>query len=303
PHSCVVGADRSHLYVSNWGSRSISVVDTEKAHRVKDIAVGVRPNDMALAPDGRLFVACSGDNTVQVIQTRALEKPGEPPSPARRLWEGTREIISTSLYPQSPEGSTPDAVAVSPDGKTLFVANADNNSVVVVDISNAISEEARKNRESVSVIEGFIPVGWYPTAVSVSPDNRTLFVANGKGLASRPNVPVKTLDPRTLHKPPVFDYIGRTLEGAVSFIGRSEATQMAAYTEQVRRNSPYTPEQFHRAPISSDSVIPDKVGQPCPIKYVLYIIKENRTYDQVLGDFKDAKGKPAGNGDPNLTIY
>src|SRR5207245_4904068 len=106
------------------------------------------------------------------------------------------EISSTSLYPQSPEGSTPVGVAVSPDGKTLFVANADNNSVVVVDISNTISEEARRNRESVSVIEGFIPVGWYPTAVSVSPDNRTLFVANAKGLASRPNLPVKPLDPR-----------------------------------------------------------------------------------------------------------
>jgi hypothetical protein len=114
---------------------------------------------------------------------------------------------------------------------------------------------------------------------------------------------VQTPDPRTLHKPPAFDYIGRTLEGAVSFIGRPDATQMTAYTEQVRRNSPYTPQQFHRAPIPSDSVIPDRVGQSCPIKYVLYIIKENRTYDQVLGDFNDAQGRPAGNGDPNLTIY
>jgi YVTN family beta-propeller protein len=303
PHSCAMGADDRHLYVSNWGSRSVSVVDTDRNKRVRDITVGLRPNDMTVARDGRLFVACAGDNTVHVIPTRLLEKPGADPSPARRLWEGTREIISTSLYPQSPEGSTPVGVAVSPDGKTLFVANADNNSVVVVDISNTISEEARKNRESVSVVEGFIPVGWYPSAVAVSPDNQTLFVANGKGLASRPNVPVKTPDPRTLHKPPVFDYIGRTLEGAVSFIGRPDATQMTAYTEQVRRNSPYTPQQFHRAPIPSDSVIPDKVGQPCPIKYVLYIIKENRTYDQVLGDFKDAQGRPAGNGDPNLTIY
>ena len=303
PHSCVMGADSRHLYVSNWGSRSVSAVDTETKKRVRDITVGLRPNDMTVAPDGRLFVACAGDNTVHVIPTKLLEKPGADPSPARRLWEGTREIISTSLYPQSPEGSTPVGVAVSTDGKTLFVANADNNSVVVVDISNTISEEARKNRESVSVVEGFIPVGWYPSAVAVSPDNQTLFVANGKGLASRPNVPVKTPDPRALHKPPAFDYIGRTLEGAVSFIGRPGATQMATYTEQVRRNSPYTPEQFHRAPIPSDSIIPDKVGQPCPIKYVLYIIKENRTYDQVLGDFKDAQGKPAGNGDPNLTIY
>ncbi len=303
PHSCAFGADRRHLYVSNWGSRSVSVVDTETHRRVRDITVGLRPNDLTVAPDGRLFVACAGDNTVHVIQTRTLEKPGEAASPARRLWEGTREIISTSLYPQSPEGSTPDAVAVSPDGKTLFIANADNNAVMVADISNSTSEEARRNRESISVAEGFIPVGWYPTALVVSPDNKTLYVANGKGLSSRANVPVKTPDPRKLHKPPSFDYIGRTLEGALSIIERPEAARMAAYTEQVRRNSPYTPDSFRRAPNQSEGIVPDRAGQPSPIKYVLYIIKENRTYDQVLGDMKDAQGQPIGNGDPHLTIY
>lgn len=303
PHSCALGADGRHLYVSNWGSRSVSAIDTVKNKRLRDITIGLRPNDMALAPDGRLFVACAGDNTVHVIQTKTVEQAGPDASPARRLWEGTREVISTSLYPQSPEGSTPVGLAVSPDSKTLFVANADNNSVAVVDISNAISEEARKRGEYVSVVEGFIPVGWYPTAVAVSPDNQTLVVASGKGLASRANYPATASDPRKLHKPPAFDYIGRTLDGAISFIRRPDNAQMAAYTEQVRRNSPYTPEQFHRTSINSDTVIPDKAGQPCPIKYVLYIIKENRTYDQVMGDFKDARGKPAGNGDPNLTIY
>ncbi|MSU21852.1 MAG: phosphoesterase [Pedosphaera sp.] len=303
PHSCAMGADKRHLYVSNWGSRSVSIIDTEKNQRVRDITVGLRPNDMTVAPDGRLFVACSGDNTVHVIQTKAIEKLGDSPSPARPLWEGTREVISTSLYPQSPEGSTPDGVAVSPDGKTLFIANADNNNVMVVDISGELSEGAKRFNENISLVNGFIPVGWYPTAVVVSPDNKTLFVANGKGLAARANVPPTTSDPRKLHKPPAFDYIGRTLEGSISSIARPDSAQMVAYTEQVRRNSPYTPEMFHRAPIKSHSVIPDQVGQPCPIKYVLYIIKENRTYDQVLGDFKDAQGKRAGNGDPNLTIY
>jgi len=303
PHSCVLGADHRHLYVGDWGSRSVSVVDTEKAHRVRELEVGLRPNDMALAPDGRLFVACSGDNTVHVIQTRTLEQQEAGASPTQRLPEGTREIISTSLYPDSPEGSTPDAVAISPDGRTLFVANADNNDVMVADISNATSEEAKRNRESVSIVEGFIPVGWYPTALAVSPDNRTLYVANGKGLASRANVPPVTSRPEKLHKPPRFDYIARTFAGTISLIARPEAAQMSAYTEQVRRNSPYTPDQFHVAPVKSDSVIPDHVGAPCPIKYVLYIIKENRTYDQVMGDFRDAQGRPAGNGDPNLTIY
>ena len=306
PHSCIFGADLRHLYVSNWGGRSVSVVDTQKNRRVRDIAVGIRPNDLALSKDGRLFVACSGDNTVHVIQTKAMEDSGEDASPTKRLPENTREIISTSLYPQSPEGSTPDAVAVSPDGKTLFVANADNNSVLVVDISNSLFEDAQRNGESVSVANGFIPVGWYPSALCVSPDSQMLFVGNGKGLASRANFP--STDPALVKKKnrnnsPAFDYIPRTLEGSVSFIARPDAAQMAAYTEQVRRNSPYTPESLHRAPIRSASVIPDQVGQPCPIKHVLYIIKENRTYDQVFGDMTNAVGLRIGNGDSAATLY
>lgn len=303
PHSCLFGADQRHLYVSNWGGRSLSIVDTTDNHRIRDVTVGLRPNDMALAPDGRLFVACSGDNTVHVIQTRGLEKVQEAPSPARRLWDGTREVISTSLYPQSPEGSTPDAVAVSPDGKTLFVANADNNNVMVVDISGStLDDKVRKYAESISVVNGFIPVGWYPSALAVSADNQTLIVANGKGLRSHPNVPPKHAKPRPGEKM-AYDYIGKTLEGSVSFIARPDNAQMVSYTQQVRRNSPYTPECFHRTAQKSNSVIPDTVGQPCPIKYVLYIIKENRTYDQVFGDMKDSSGKPIGNGDPRLTLY
>jgi YVTN family beta-propeller protein len=293
PHSLAFGGDRRHLYVSNWGSRSVSVIDTRTARRVRDITVGLRPNDVALSPDGRLFVACSGDNTVHVVQTRSLERPEAPADPTRRIPEGTREILSTSLYPSSPEGSTPVGVAVSPDGKTLYVANADNNDVMVVDIENPI----------ISEVEGFIPTGWYPTAVAVSPDNRTVFIGNGKGLRSRANHPPQTSDPRRLHKPPTFDYIGRIFEGSVSVVRRPESEDLARLTQQVRRNSPYTPETLRQAPVTSNSVIPDQVGEPCPIKHVLYIIKENRTYDQLLGDFRDAKGRRAGNGDPNLVMY
>ncbi len=307
PHSCIVGADQKHVYVSNWGSRSVSVIDTGDDGKVRDMTVGLRPNDMALAPDGRLFVACAGDNSVHVIQTRVLERVPEMASPNRRLWEGAREVISTSIYPQSPEGSTPDAVAVSPDGKTLFVANADNNDVMVVDISGAIlDDKVRKFQESHSVANGFLPVGWYPTALAVSPDNKTLFVANGKGLRSQANGVVK--DPAAAelkpgHKVP-FAHIGRTFEGWVSFIDKPDAAGMAEYTKQVRRNSPYTPESFQRAAgPSSPTAIPDRVGAPSPIKYVLYVIKENRTYDQVLGDMTDAGGKRIGNGEPRLTLY
>jgi len=303
PHSCLVGANRRYLYVSNWGGRSVSVVDLASRRRVLDIRVGIRPNDMALAPDGRLFVACSGDNTVHVLDTKILEGPQGEPDPSRPPPENAREVIATSLYPASPEGSTPDAVAVAPDGKALYVANADNNAVMAVDISDPIA----------SRVAGFIPVGWYPTALAVSRDSGTLFVANGKGLLSRPNArraapPASTSPgaagaPRAGDRARKFEYIGDMLEGSVSVIARPEAAGLERMTEQVRRNSPFTPALLQRAPLASQSVIPDRVGAPCPIKHVLYIIKENRTYDQVLGDLRDASGRAVGNGDASLTLY
>jgi YVTN family beta-propeller protein len=303
PHTCVLGADGQHLYVSNWGSRSVSVVDTAKRSRLRDITVGLRPNDMALAPDGRLFVACAGDNEIHVIATAKLEKSGQDAGPTRRLWEGTREVLATSLYPQSPEGSTPCGVAVSPDGKSLFVANADNNSVMVVDISGKLLEEAEERGEKISMVNGFIPTGWYPTAVAVAPDNSFLLVANGKGLASRASFPAQSETPRQLHTGPTFDHTAQTFDGHISFIAKPDTTKMVEYTEQVRRNSPFHPEYLRQAALSSHSIIPNKIGDTCPIKYVLYIIKENRTYDQVLSDMTDANGRPIGNGDKRLLMF
>jgi YVTN family beta-propeller protein len=292
PHSCVVGADGTHLYVSNWGSRSVSAVDLKENRQVRELQVDLRPNEMVVGPDGRMFVACAGENTVHVIQTRTVEKFRVEASRKRRPTEVAREIISTSLYPDSPEGSTPDALAISPDGKTLFVANADNNNIAVINISDPKS----------SAVDGFIPTGWYPTALAVSPDNKTLYVGNGKGLHSRANFPGKPDARRStvgLH----YDFIANTVEGAISFIDRPTPEQMRDYTAQVQRNSPYTPDNLRTAPVASASIVPDHVGMPCPIKNILYIIKENRTYDQIFGDFKDATGKPAGNGEPRLAIY
>jgi YVTN family beta-propeller protein len=226
-----------------------------------------------------------------VIQTQTVEKVEPGASPKRRPPEGAREILSTALYSSSPEGSTPDGLAVSPDGKTLYVANADNNDVMLVDISSP--------RES--QIAGFIPVGWYPTAVAVSRDSGTLFVANGKGLRSSKNYP--PLIPKKVAFGVPFDAPGKLFQGSVSVIARPDAAQLGRYTLQVKNNSPYTPQTIHHSVAKSDCCIPDRNSGECPIKHVLYIIKENRTYDQVLGDFKDAAGHPAGNGDPALTMY
>ncbi len=292
PYSCAIGIDGRYLYVSNWGDKSVSALDMTSGDQVLRIAVGMRPNEMALAPDGRLFVACAGDNTVHVIQTqspldtdrdkRTNQKVAQP--------EDALEIISTSLYASSPEGSTPDAVAVSPDGKSLFVANADNNDVMVADITDA----------KVSRVVGFVPVGWYPCAVAS--DGKKLFVANGKGLDSPPSFPSKLPENNVVGNVP-FDPPLHALSGSISIIDPPSPEQLAAYTKQVRANSPYTPESLKTASQPNDSIIPSKIGDPCPIKHVLYIIKENRTYDQVFGDMTDASGKPIGNGEPKICMF
>jgi len=244
PHSCILGADGKHLYVSNWGSRSVSVINLKTFNRVRDIEVGIRPNDMALAPDGRLFVACAGDNTVHVIVTARLEAASPDASPSRRLAEGAREILSTSLYPASPEGSTPCGVAISPDGKTLFVANADQNSVMLADILGSLMEDAAENDEKISLVNGFIPAGWYPTAVAVSPDNKLLLVGNGKGLSSNPSWPPKISGEKSGYRGIGYDNPAHLFQGSISFIERPDSGQMAKYTEQVRRNSSYRPENL-----------------------------------------------------------
>jgi YVTN family beta-propeller protein len=284
PHSCLFGEDSRYLYVSNWGSGSVTVVDTQTGVGVRTIRVGVRPNDMALAPDGRLFVACAGDNTVHVVQTRTPEAAVGGPTRATRPPEGVREILNTSLEPTPLEGSSPDGVAVSPDGKTLYVANADNNDVMVADISDA----------GHTTIKGFVPTGWYPTSVAAG--NGQIYVAVGKGLHSRPNSPAKGANPEKRRQGQTFDYIGNCLEGYVSFVKMDDAT-LGDWTRQVRANTPFRLANVRNTAEKSTSIVPDAVGKKSPIEHVLYVIMENRTYDQVFGDLK------IGNGDPSLCMY
>ena len=111
---------REYAYVSNGGSNNVSVIDTESNRVVRTIDVGSNPNDMKLAADGRLFVACSNDNTIHVIDTNTLE---------------VVERLSTTLTPFAPEGSTPDAIEIDNKRKLLYVANADNNSIAVIRIA------------------------------------------------------------------------------------------------------------------------------------------------------------------------
>jgi YVTN family beta-propeller protein len=285
PHTCVFGEDRRHLYISNWGSNSVTVVDSSNNGHVRDIRVGVRPNDMALAPDGRLFVACAGDNTVHVIQTRSLERKEAGPTQATRPPEGVREVLNTSLEPTQLEGSSPVGIAVAPDGKTLYVANADNNDVMVADIADPKETH----------IAGFIPTGWYPTSVAAG--DHQIYVSLGKGLTSRPNYPGHSAKVHKGRGGQPYDYTGDCFEGYVSTVPVGDPAKLAEWTAEVRKNTAFHVANIRQTATKSDSIVPDTVGKGSPISHVLYVIMENRTYDQVFGDMKE------GNGEPYLCMY
>jgi YVTN family beta-propeller protein len=266
PYGVAFSPDGKTLAVTNWGARSVSLRDPASLRETARIAVGSHPNEMAWSKDGRLFVANSGSNDISVISGGAVV-----------------ETIRTSLDPKAPVGSTPDALALSSDGQRLYVANADNNNVAVVDVSGA-----RESR-----VLGFIPTGWYPTALAAPADGKQLYVGTGKGMGFRNNYPAVTSFPEKAPNPATpYDYIPAILNGHVSIVDLPDARQLAAYTKQAAANVP--------APGAHvDMAWAAKIrGEVFPkIRHVLYIIRENRTYDQVLGDL----GK--GNGDPKLTLF
>jgi YVTN family beta-propeller protein len=287
PYDVVVGPNGTQLFVSDWAGKQVFVIDPANLRVVMKIPVGEHPNQMALHPkDGRLFVACASSNCVSVIDTK------------RGV---VIETIYTSLFPRSPTGSTPDALCVSPDGEWLYVANADNNCIACIEV-----EDAKK-----SLVRGFIPTGWYPTSVAMTPDGKKLLLGVGKGLQSKanPNFTKEALEKaekdevkNIARKLIPYPYIGTTLSGALSVIPVPDEAKLKEYTAQVYRNCPYADTQLTEAPHPTKTAIPTKVGDPSPIKYVIYIIKEHRTYDQVFGDLAEGKN-PKGNGDPKLCMF
>ena len=276
PYACRLDEKRQRLYVSLWAQAAVAVIDLKSDRIIARWQTQEHPCEMALTRSGRfLFVANASRNTVTVLDTdsgRALET----------IW--------AALYPQSPPGSTPNSLALSPDEQMLFVANADNNTLAVFDVSTP-----GKSRSL-----GFIPAGWYPTSVRVTPDGKHLLIANGKGIISKanplgPQPGVNNTTNRTVQ------YIARLLTGTLSIIDlparKKFEAQLKDYTALAYRCSPLKADASVPASPAHNNPIPSKPSAPTPIKYCLYIIKENRTYDQVLGDL------PQGNGDPKLCLF
>lgn len=279
-YTCKLSNDKKKLYISSWGGKKVLVYNIASQKIIQEIAVGNHPNELLLSKNGKyLFVANADDNSVSVINT---------------ITNKVIETLNAALYPGSPTGSTSNGVALSEDQKTLYIANADNNCLAVYDVSVP----------SKSISKGFIPVGWYPTNVKVV--GRQILVTNGKGLTSMANPygpnPINRKQMVGRHvgdstKPAQVQYIGGLFKGSMSFILEPTTQQQMEYTNAVYKNSPYSKERELIGHNEEDNPIPMKVGNPSPIKYVFYVIKENRTYDQVLGDVA------GGNGDSSLCIF
>lgn len=281
PYTCLLSNDKSILYISLWGGQKILTYNVQSNSIDDSVRAGSHPNEMCITKNDKyLYVANSDDNSVSVINTKQNK---------------VIETLNAALYPNSPSGSTSNSVALSDDDKTLYIANADNNCLSVFDVSTP------SNSRSL----GFIPVGWYPTSVKTVGKN--IYVTNGKGLHSMANPhgpnPVDKKEKVVYQhgddspqKVPV-QYIAGMFKGTLSIIKTPTPAQLEIYSHAVYKNSPYSKQKELLTQGEKGNPIPFKVGDSSPIKHVFYIIKENRTYDQVLGDVK------RGNGDTSLVLF
>jgi YVTN family beta-propeller protein len=268
PLAMAVLRDGSKLYVASQRDGVVYSIDAQRpdALSVKSsIPTGSHPIALCLDNSGKwLFVANAHSDTVSVVDT------------------ASDTVVSTVLLRPTVvkdfAGATPTGLALSPDEKTLYATLGDMNSVAVIDVAGAAPE-----------LEGFIPAGWYPTAVAASPDGKRLLVTNAKGSTARyVNPPPRAAD-KTKHVSPLS-----MIEGTVSVLavpGKDELVKQTQRVLELNRLTPRLARSMHDNPLKDIGLRSGK------IKHVIYMVKENRTYDQVLGDL------PQGNGDPQRCLF
>lgn len=281
PYRILFHPDGKSFFVTSWTDGAVGHYDTATGSQLANVRLGPHTTDMVWRPGksestegearegetpwvARLFVAAANTNSVYTL--------GVSEGKDLRLVE----TINIAMTPRQPAGMTPSALALSPDLKRLYVVCSDANAVAVADVS-----------EEHSHVDGFIPAGWYPTAARALP-NSTLVVLNGRGGGSHanPHGPNPARRPEPVHAGvAAVEYVGRIQTGTASFIEPFSEEQLQAYTKTAIDNSPYRDEKLQMA-----NPFP-------PIEHIIYIVKENRSYDQVLGDIKE------GNGDASLVLF
>jgi YVTN family beta-propeller protein len=290
PYAVILNPADGRAYVSNWGgqrpekgqrtalssdtptsvdergiadSGSVACIDLSTGKVIAEVAVGLHPAGMALAHNQRaLYVANANSDSVSVIDTKAMQ---------------VRHTVVVRPDAALPFGSAPNALTLSSDEKRLFVANAGNNAVAVLDVNQTGRPPS---------VAGFIPTGWYPGAIIT--DEKSLYIANVKGDGTPSKMPGK--DRWTVTR----------YHGTVNKVPIPSDSELARHTAEVHAAGqfPHILKSLERMQSGEKPVpVPRRLGAPSVFEHVVYVIKENRTYDQVFGDIKE------GNGDPHLCIY
>jgi YVTN family beta-propeller protein len=263
PAGLAFSRDGAMLYVANWGGSTLSRIDVAKGVALPEIPVGKHPEALLLARDGkRLYVSEPDDDTLGVVD----------PDTNRRI-----AAIDVAPYAGGLSGASPSALLAAPDGKRLWIACAAANAVVALDTSGP---EPR--------VAGAVPTGWYPTALALDVDGTSLDVVDGKGESGHPN---PQFDPfHYVRGGGDRDHSGYDAASSIGSVRRvpipSDAI-LARGLDVVRANVP--------APVVAP--IGTVVRAQGPLRHVIYVVKENRTYDQVLGDLSQA------DGDPSLALF
>jgi YVTN family beta-propeller protein len=276
--------------VANHGSVSVVSPAGPGWTQTKTITVGGHPSGITASQDGQfVYVANANSDTVSVIDTAK---------------DAVVETIDCKPEAKLPFGTGSNAVALSPDGQSLLVANGTGNCVAVVALGALAGGPHAAGESTRSRVTGMIPTGWYPGAVRLSDDGQRMFVANVKGHGSLlPRRAVQQRGQGDGDDPAAPQDVGKNSHdhlGSVSLIDLPDAAGLRTYTDAVNANNRlgYSMAGLEKPrPDAKPTPVPERHGEPSVFEHVIYVIKENRTYDQVLGDMQE------GNGDASLCIF
>jgi YVTN family beta-propeller protein len=291
PIALAVSKDGERAFVALWNSSEVVELDLAKGTVGRRLALlkpssptapGTHPCALEFSPDGKtLYAALANRDAVAALNVAGGQF-------------SVKGYFDTRLPGQSYFGAEPEALAVNADGSRLYVANAISDAVAVIDTGKLTRKASKQGMVEPA---GFIPTEWMPMSMAFLPSatGGTLYVATAKGKGTGPNnFPQRQTASAQVRKPRKTTYIATLLYGSLAALDAAEIEKnLPQWTSVVLESNRMK---------AAEEMIAFAGGAPNPIKHVIYIIKENRTYDQVFGDLSQ-DGKPVGNGDPSLNLY